>query len=788
MAQTTTIRGRVLDAVTGEPLPFVPVAFQGSYVGTVTDDAGRFSFTSNRGDTVLVCRYTGYRPVQVSVKLGQVNEVELRLQPESREIEAVVVHRDEGPAYRLLDSVLAHKARNRPSHLPHYQCDIYTKQQIEFNTKGLITDEQVQANAELASMLDSNHTAGAAYIPVLISETLSQFYYRQSPKLHREVIQASHISGLDEPSWSQFLGKYYFDFDLYDNNLELVNVAIPTPLNDNARLFYRYYLVDSVPQHGRATYQLSFRPRESSTPSLYGQLSIDSVTYAVQSFTAQMPVRANVNYITSLALQGSYSCHYDSVWLPDSMQTTLGLAPLLLRKYVVYSLFDLSSPTPKAIARATTPVLLSDTVDALPDSLWARLRPRPLRRREQLAYRLTDSAMRAPGSRIFHWLYQFCTSFYIPAGYVDIGPVTQLYSYNAIEGHRFRLGLRTSDKLSGHFYVGGYAAYGTGDRAFKWGGMTGVLFSKSPWRALDFEYYHDYRLLGSASENLAYDDIFQFLTSRGQSRYLAMLDVFRLSTYVECIQGLDVWAETSWRKIHASAALPLLVPGGDTVQHIVDASLSLGIQWQKDVQYIILNRQRLPTLTPYPAISFSVSGAHKGVAMADHTYLKLYSSIDYKLQLRQLGYSKMSLSGGIFFGELPLPLQELHSGSGSYILSPNSFNMMSYLEFVSDRWVQFTIYHHFMGILFNRIPGIKRLSPRGVIGAKLLYGHSTLANRRLIPLELEVKEFGHIPYVEASVGIENIFQLLRVDLVWRATHEPDWKKSLGVRGGIFVQF
>lgn len=787
-AQVTAIRGLVLDAVTGEPLPFVPVAFQGSYVGTVTDDAGRFSFTSNRGDTVLVCRYTGYRPVQVSVKLGQVNEVELRLQPEPREIEAVVVHRDEGPAYRLLDSVLAHKARNRLEHLLRYQCEVYTRQQVEFKTAGLLDKKEVQGSPKLASMLDSTYAAGAAYMPVLISETLSGYYYRHSPRLEREVVHSSRISGIDQPTWSQFLGKYYFDFDIYDNTLKLVNVAIPTPLHDRARLFYHYYLVDSVPQHGRATYQLSFRPRESSTPSLYGQLSIDSATYAVQSFAAQMPVRANVNYITSLALQGSYSCHYDSVWLPDSMQTTLGLAPLLLRKYVVYSLFDLSSPTPKAIARATTPVLLSDTVDALPDSLWARLRPRPLRRREQLAYHLTDSVMRAPGSRIIHWLYQFCTSFYIPAGYVDIGPVTQLYSYNAIEGHRFRLGLRTSDKLSEHFYVGGYAAYGLGDRAWKWGGMTGVLLSKSPWRALDFAYYHDYRPLGSAQEYLAYDDVFQLLTRRGRAAYLAMRDMFHLSAYVECIQGLDVWTETAWCRIAASPRLPLLVPGGDTVRHITDAWLALGVKWQKNVQYIILNRQRVPTLTPYPAIAFSVAGACRGVAGASQSYLKLHASVDYKLSLSQLGYAKMRLAGGAYFGQLPLPLQELHAGSGSYILSPQAFNMMSYLEFVSDRWVELHVYHHFMGVLFNRIPGIRRLSPRGVIGAKVLYGWATPANRRLVPAQLEVKEFGGVPYVEASVGVENIFQLLRVDLVWRATHESDWKKSLGVRGGIFLQF
>jgi hypothetical protein len=51
-----------------------------------------------------------------------------------------------------------------------------------------------------------------------------------------------------------------------------------------------------------------------------------------------------------------------------------------------------------------------------------------------------------------------------------------------------------------------------------------------------------------------------------------------------------------------------------------------------------------------------------------------------------------------------------------------------------------------------------------------------------------VKRFGNIPYIESSVGIENIFKALRVDLVWRMTHQLPGVSPLGIRARISLNF
>ena len=59
-AQTTKVRGRVIDALNGEGVPFVGLFLEGTTVGTSTDMEGNFSFeTRNTESNVLVCQILG---------------------------------------------------------------------------------------------------------------------------------------------------------------------------------------------------------------------------------------------------------------------------------------------------------------------------------------------------------------------------------------------------------------------------------------------------------------------------------------------------------------------------------------------------------------------------------------------------------------------------------------------------------------------------------------------------------------------------------------------------------
>lgn len=66
----TSVAGMVVDSITGEPLPFVTIIFEGSTIGGVTDLDGNFQLKNDRGLTRLKISYVGYDPKTVTLTAG----------------------------------------------------------------------------------------------------------------------------------------------------------------------------------------------------------------------------------------------------------------------------------------------------------------------------------------------------------------------------------------------------------------------------------------------------------------------------------------------------------------------------------------------------------------------------------------------------------------------------------------------------------------------------------------------------------------------------------------------
>ena len=125
---------------------------------------------------------------------------------------------------------------------------------------------------------------------------------------------------------------------------------------------------------------------------------------------------------------------------------------------------------------------------------------------------------------------------------------------------------------------------------------------------------------------------------------------------------------------------------------------------------------------------------------------------------------------------------------------------MNFLEFVSDKYVSVNYFHNFGGVFFGRIPLLKKLKWREVFTVKALWGgvdQRNLPNDNNGLLRFPTDENGNSithtlerqPYVEGSVGIANIFKIVRVDLVRRFTYTdlPDVSK-IGVRVRVKMEF
>lgn len=94
-AQQATVRGRVFDAVSNEPLPFVNVIVSGTNTGTVTDLNGNFQITGLRAGFIRIqASFIGYKEAvspEIEISSARVATVEIPMQQSNLQIDEVTV-------------------------------------------------------------------------------------------------------------------------------------------------------------------------------------------------------------------------------------------------------------------------------------------------------------------------------------------------------------------------------------------------------------------------------------------------------------------------------------------------------------------------------------------------------------------------------------------------------------------------------------------------------------------------------------------------------------------------
>ncbi len=94
-AQNASLKGRVVDAVSNEPLPFVNVIVSGTSIGTITDMDGNFILTGlEPGFIRIEASFVGYRRAissEVEVSVASTNTIEIQMEEQKEQIEEVTV-------------------------------------------------------------------------------------------------------------------------------------------------------------------------------------------------------------------------------------------------------------------------------------------------------------------------------------------------------------------------------------------------------------------------------------------------------------------------------------------------------------------------------------------------------------------------------------------------------------------------------------------------------------------------------------------------------------------------
>lgn len=799
LAQITKVRGSVFDSETNEPVPFANITFKNSSIGTITNMDGEYFLETRENYDSIVVSFVGYKPQAKRLNKYSYQELNFILEPNVYALEEIVVLPTENPAHPILRNIIANKKKHNPTKFDYFSYQLYNKIELDVNN----VDEEFKQNRLFRDFqfifdyVDTSTVTGKPYLPIFITETISDYYYTKNPDKEREIITASKISGFENASLSQFTGKMYQDINIYENYVSVFEPGFVSPIADFGLLFYKYYLIDSAYIGNKWCYQISFVPKRTQERTFRGDFWVNDTSFAIVKIQMRMAKEVNINYINDFVAEYEYKPVDDSLWFlkNEKMFFDFNISDkstgFFGRKTTAYSNINLSTPPPADILDLKEDVIVDEDAIKTDMEFWDKNRPMELTPKEKNIYSMVDSIQQVPVYTTIEKIVSMLVMYHYEIGLFQIGPYYKLYSFNEIEGNRFRFGGETSRNFSTDIQINAHVAYGDLDNRFKYGLGYIYLFDKNPRVSLEMQYKHDIQQLGQSPNALTEDNFFTSILRRNPNYKLTMVDDFSTSFEKEWFQGLITKFTYNYRNIESTQYIPFQkTTSTDTLNFnsITTSEVTINARYAKNEKFVRGSFNRLSLGTHSPIFTLNLTAGLKDIFKGEYEYYKVNLSIEDKIPMGLFGYTRFIADAGKLLGDVPYPLLKLHEGNETYALDKYAFNMMNYYEFASDEYVSLFVEHHFQGLFLNKIPLMRKLKWREVVSAKGVIGNLSDKHQNIIDFPDGLYELND-PYAEASIGIENILKLIRIDAMWRLTHlQHDNIQKFGLRVGVQVVF
>jgi hypothetical protein len=801
-SQATKIMGHVKDAKTGEAIPFVNIVPKGTTLGTLTDFNGNYALEFKAKADSLWASVLGYQGKTHKITQHQFQTIDFELEPQQYNLHEVVVHYKGNPADEILKKVIQHKSENMLQSFDTYQYKAYTKIEVDANNiSDKLKNRKILKPFDFVwSYVDTSIINGKSYLPVFITETMSDVYYRKSPRSKKEIIRASRISGLENQSVSQFLGNLSQEVDVYKNYVLIFEKNFTSPIADFGLDAYKYYLVDSSFIGKNWCYHLMFKPKRLQELTFTGNIWITDTSFAVRKVEMRIASDANINFINDIAIAQEYEWTDKRFWLLTKdkfsvdfnvVENARKLIGFFAHRIVQYSGFQFDIPESLKYFSMPTNVIIEPQAEKKDEAFWDANRPDKLSKTEKGIYTMVDSVKNMPIFKTYVDVIYGITTGYLCWGKFELGPYTKLFSYNGVEGARFRFGGRTANSFSKKIQLEAYLAYGTLDGEFKYGGDILYMFCKNPRRDLAVSYKWDVEQLGLSPNAFSTDNILSSLFHRGPNNKLTMVREYKVAYEHEWFNGLINTLTVTHREMFPLGMTRFVVFPDNTATPVFmnsiytsELRLDTRLSWRE--KFINSEFYRYTISSSYPIILISFAYGIPRIFKSDYEYERLQVNIQQWFNFSTIGWSKYKIEVGKIWGTLPYPLLRNHDGNQTFLFDEDASNLMNYYEFVSDTWLSVYFTHHFDGLLFNHIPLLRKLKWREVVHMRCIYGTLEAKNENYSLFPDQMRPFGSEPYWEAGAGIENIFRIFRVDAIWRMSHLHDLQNPNVTKFGLFV--
>lgn len=837
------IKGVITDSLTNEPLMYVTVQYEGKGVGAVSNADGEYQVEARAGWNELTFSTIGYvtkkikfapgtKVLNVQMVTDDIMLSEVTVKPQKEKYS-----RKNNPAVEFMKKVIEHKKALKLEEKDYYQYQRYEKMKMSLND---VTPEKLEKGiykkfSFFKDQVEVSPITQKMILPISIKETASRTLYRKDPKSQKTIIEGMNSSGIEDffstgDMLGTVLNDVFSDINIYEDDIRLLQRYFVSPIGKGAINFYKFYLMDTIMVDKQECVHLTFVPQNSQDFGFTGHLYVvkDS-TYAVKKCTMNLPKNTGVNWVETMDIVQQFEQLPDSSWVltDDDMTVELYLLKSLqgveIQRTTKYSEYKFDEIDPRYF-RLKGSVIKEASMLNKSEEYWAQVRQVPLTKQESTMDIFMNRIEQIPGFKYVIFGAKALIENFVETGNkehpskVDIGPINTMITSNYVNGTRFRLSAMTTGNLSPHWSFSGYGAYGTKDKKWFYSGQAAYSFNKRqyvlwefPKHYLAFKYTYD--VMSPSDKYLMTDKDNMFVGWKWATvDQMSYLRDATLTYELETNTGFSVNAMARHRNDQPAGMLQYWRNNGATagqldtdntlVHDITTSELGITLRYAPGETFVNSKQRRIPVSLDAPIFTLSHTTGFKGVLGGDYNFNLTELSMRKRFWFASWGKLDVTMRAGAQWNTVPFPLLNLPMANLSYITQNNeSFNLINNMEFLNDRYASLALSYDMNGKLFNRIPLIKKLKWREMFRIRGLWGTLTDKNNPykshnpdlfLFPMRNGVPTsyvMGKTPYIEASIGIYNIFKLLHIEYVRRLTYTdiPGIQKG-GIRFMILTIF
>jgi hypothetical protein len=828
----TIVKGRVVENKTNDPIPFVNVTVGGTTQGVQADINGNFVLTvKDFGNGKIQFSSVGYRTETRSYKKDATQTINIKLVSTTQNLAEVTVkgkkdkyRNKDNPAVTLIRKVIEHKDENKKDGLSYYQYEKYEKLQLDLsNVDEAYKNKKIFKNFQfIFDNLDTAQITGKVSLPLYLKETVADVYFRKNPREEKSYIKGEKKVGLeqflDNDGMGAYLNRMYEDVNIYDNNISLLTQQFISPISTLSPTFYRFVIIDTLQFQDVKCVNLGFSPRNQADFAFVGSMyiALDS-SYSVRKVKMGVPKSINLNFVLDMQIEQEFKptsqkflmLSKDEIVVEFNLLKSENTRGIIGKRSVSYQNYVLNTPINNSIFKPIQKNVLMDMALERDDTFWQKARHEQLSKVESNIYMMADSIQKVPAFKRFMTIAGLVLFGYHDFGKFEVGPVNTFYSFNPVEGFRLRLGGRTMAKLNPRLYLESYLAYGFKDE--RWKGYAGFTYNlgknsiyQFPNHYLRFSYQDEVRIPGQELQFIQ-EDNFLLSFKRGVNDKMTYNKIARIDYRKESRSGISY--ELGFKHLTQEAAGALKFERSSEVEgkyiqdkDLTSSELSVNLRFAPNEQFYQGKNYRIPIINKYPIFQVRYSLGIANFLKGDYNYHNLTLRANKRFFVSPIGFTDVTAEAGKVYGTVPYPLLMIHRANQSYSYQLESYNLMNFLEFVSDQYAGIFVDHYFNGFIFNKVPLLKKLKLREIITLKALYGSLSDKNNPAYNDDLYRFATGtdgkpltyalsNGPYLEASVGIGNILKFFRVDLVKRLTYLDNPQVSeYGIRGRFKFDF